>query len=265
MHHHEVSTKTRNCYRLCCEASIVKPFQLTMTDPPGPTGAAAVDPSFSLSQTIQPKRNRSLVGRLFGRKKNQAAVAEGLETTQKNARNKGRAVKNRKTNKKVQQEAVVGEDREPEAAKTTTTTTTPKPVVEEKAPTTEKAVEKKVEEKKEPDEEPSTPPSPAASAADTPVTPKVVPETVDSDSAATEEENTTTESAGKGTPPADKEEAEKVDSPTSEESVKEEAPKDAPADIDQADAAAESTVQSGDDSARDQPLSKSTGLFCGCI
>ena len=209
---------------------------------------ATVETTDVLAPVPLKANRRSLVRRLFGRKKNHA---HGDEATEPRGSNKtARGAKKQVVKKKKSQEQ--GEEREPESA------TKPSP------PTAESVKEETTPEP-EPEETMAVSESPKASV-DAPVDPpaeQVVPETVDSDSSHAEEDNTmpTTENAQQEAETMDV----KAEQLTEVEKQEGETPASPTAESQEA-SEVEAVVQRGDDASRDPPTTKATaGLFCGCI
>eukprot|EP00977_Amphora_coffeiformis_P020598 scaffold8374_cov175-Amphora_coffeaeformis.AAC.37 len=192
---------------------------------------------------------RSLIPRLFGRKKNK--TAEGEVATGKV---KGAAPTGKKWNKKTHQwvpktpEAPVGEEREPEAPKS------PAAKPEEEKPVAPEKISEETKETPESTSKPIVEENPAE---------KVAPETVDSESE-TEEESKTTESATEKQATEDDKAEKAVDAEKKEDEKLKESEKEEPASED----AKTAEMQAGDDSSRDPPMTeqlKAAALFCGCI
>lgn len=204
-----------------------------------------VDPATETVDAMPPpeplKANRrSLMRRLFGRKnKNQTDGGEDvIEHRGKGGKNGRGAAK--KVTKKKPETPPAGEDREPEAAKNVVTP--------------------KASEDKETEPEAAKTETPMDAPADPPAE-KVVPETVSE--SGTDEENTTSTAEV----PAEKEaeDDKKGEEPVEAEKTEDAAETPATEEPKAEEEATEAQVQSGDDSSRDPPSSKATGLFCGCI
>jgi len=207
---------------------------------PTQTESSSSEEGASLSPIPLKSNRRSLIHRLFGRKKNQ--TVEGEEPT---GRVKG-ARAGKKWNKKGQDIPSVGEEREPEAAKS------PAPKPDEEKPV---ALEKKLEETKE---------TPAEAAVDD-STEKAVPETVESESE-TEEDNAAPSTESKTEKPAIEED--KADKTVDGEKIEEEKPEESPKEESATEEVKTTEMQAGDDSSRDPPMTeqmKAAALFCGCI
>ena len=213
---------------------------------PTQTESSSSEEGASLSPIPLKSNRRSLIHRLFGRKKNQ--TVEGEEPT---GRVKG-ARAGKKWNKKGQDTPSVGEEREPEAAKSPA----PKPETENPV-----AREKKLEETKE------TPETPSKSTTEAPVdasTEKAIPETVESE-AETEEDKVAPSTESNTEKPATEED--KADKTVDAENI-EETPEESPKEDSDTEEVKTTEMQAGDDSSRDPPMTeqlKAAALFCGCI